>query len=329
MRNISIVSKSSACRRVCLAVLAFTMAGILSPVWAQGSDKRPNITWLVGFPPGGTADVITRSVAQQLSKLSAQTVVVENRPGASGALALQQAAKSAADGNTLITIPGPLLYPNPVPEVGKELHAVAMMALGPMVLVAPAATAPVDFSALMTAMKTAPKQWSFATSGNGTSQHLAGELFNQMAGTQAVHVPYKGGGQAIADVVGGQVPLAVLGASPVLPHIQSGKLKAFAVTTSERLALLPDVPTFRELGLTGYEASQWFAVAVPASTPTARIQQLNEWIGAAMDAPAVRELVAKSGNVKGRGSPQSVESFLIKDGDKWKSLADKIKLKFD
>jgi tripartite-type tricarboxylate transporter receptor subunit TctC len=325
----SSTSHLSTWRRLCLVALSVTLVGALSPVSAQGSDTRATITWLVGFPPGGTADAITRGVAQQLTRLSGQTVVVENRPGASGALALQQAAKSAADGNTLITIPGPLLYPNAVPEVGKELHAVAMMALGPMVLVAPSTTAPADFASLLKAMKAAPQQWSFATSGNGTSQHLAGELFNQMAGTQAIHVPYKGGGQAIADVVGAQVPLAVLGASPVLPHIQSGKLKAFAVTTSERLSLLPEVPTFRELGLKGYEASQWFAVAMPATTPTARIQQLNEWINTALDTPAVKELVSKSGNVRGNGSPQSVESFLIKDGEKWNSLAAKIKLKFE
>ena len=305
------------------------MSGFVSYAFAQGADKRPNMTWLVGFPPGGTVDVITRGVAQQLSNLSGQVVVVENRPGASGALALQQAAKSVPDGNTLITIPGPLLQPTPVPEVGRELRAVAMMAYGPMVLVSPAAGAPADFQSLIKAMKAMPSRWSFATSGNGTSQHLAGELLNQMAGTQAVHVPYKGGGQAISDVVGGQVPLAVLGASPVLPHIQAGKLKAYAVTSSQRLPQLPEVPTLNELGLTGYEASQWFAVAVPAGTPMTRVRQLNEWIAAAVETPAVKELISKSGNFRGSGSPQSVESFLMMDGEKWQSLATKINLKFD
>lgn len=274
-------------------------------------------------------DAITRGVALQLSRLSGQSVVVENRPGASGALALQQVAKAPLDGNTLITIPGPLLHPNPVPQVGKELHAVAMMAQGPMVLVAPVATAPADFPSLVKAIKANPKSWSFATSGNGTSQHLAGELFNQMAGTQAVHVPYKGGGQAITDVLGGQVPLAVLGASPVLPHIQSGKLKAYAVTTRERLDLLPDVPSLRELGLTGYEASQWFAVAVPTGTPAARVQQLNEWITAALDTPAVKELIRNSGNVRGAGAPAAVEAFLIKDGERWQALATKLQIRLD
>ena len=322
-------SKKQLMKKIWCASLLFAISGFVSSAFAQGAEKRPNITWLVGFPPGGSVDAITRSVAQQLSTLSGQAVVVENRPGASGSLALQQAAKSAPDGNTLVTVPGPVLQPTPVPEVGKELRAVSMMAQGPMVLVAPAATAPADFQSLIKAMKASPNKWSFATSGNGTSQHLAGELFNQMAGTQALHVPYKGGGQAITDVVGGQVPLAMLGASPVLPHIQSGKLKAFAVTTSERLPQLPDVPTFKEHGLAGYEASQWFAVAVPAGTSAARVRQLNEWIATALETTVVKDLIAKSGNFRGSGSPQTVESYLITDGEKWQALGNKIKIKFD
>ena len=312
-------------RRAILALAVAAGVSLLTPA-AHAAD---NITWLVGFAPGGTADVLTRSIAQQLSKLSGQNVVVENRPGASGAIALQQAAKAAPDGNTLITVPGPLLHATPVPEVGKELRAVAMLAQGPMVLVAPASSAPADFEALVKAMKAAPRNWSYASSGNGTSQHLAGELMNQMAGTQAVHVPYRGGGQAITDVVGGQIPLAMLGASPVLPHIQSGKLKALAVTSDKRLELLPQVPTFREAGLAGYEATQWFSVAVPAQTPDARIRQLNTWLTAALEAPAVQEVIRTSGNVKGSGSAKEVEDFLRKDSETWKRLAAQTKMQLN
>lgn len=307
------------------AVLSLAVAAGAALI-ANTAHAADNITWLVGFAPGGTADVLTRSIAQQLSKLSGQNVVVENHPGASGALALQQAAKAAPDGNTLITVPGPLLHANPVPEVGKELRAVAMLAQGPMVLVAPASSAPADFAALVKAMKTNPKAWSYGSSGNGTSQHLAGELMNQMAGTQAVHVPYRGGGQAITDVVGGQIPLAMLGASPVLPHIQSGKLKALAVTSSKRLDQLPQVPTMQEAGLAGYSASQWFSVAVPAKTPDARVQQLNAWLATALEAPAVQEVIRGSGNVKGSGSAKDVEDFLRQDTETWKKLAAQTKM---
>lgn len=315
-------------RRATLALLAIAATALLSPM-ALANDNKGTITWLVGFPPGGTADVLTRSVAQQLGRLSGQNVVVDNRPGASGAIALQQAAKAAPDGNTLITIPGPLLHANPVPEIGKELRAVALLAQGPMVLVAPTASAPADFAALVKAMKVAPKDWSYGSSGNGTSQHLAGELMNQMAGTQAVHVPYRGGGQAITDVVGGQVPLAMLGASPVLPHIQSGKLKALAVTSGKRLDMLPQVPTMQEAGLPGYEATQWFSVAVPAQTPDTRVRQLNTWLATALETVAVQEVIRSSGNVKGSGSAQEVEQFLRKDTENWKQLAAKTRMQLN
>ncbi|MBU3738369.1 MAG: tripartite tricarboxylate transporter substrate binding protein [Rhodoferax sp.] len=295
---------------------------------AHAQDKKP-ITWYVGFAPGGTVDVLTRAVARQLSELSGQPVVVENRPGASGALALQQIARAAPDGNTLCTLPGPSLYSNPVPQVGKELRAVAMMATGPMVLVGPAANARTDVSALFKAMREAPKEWSYASSGNGTSQHLAGELLNQMAGTQAVHIPYKGGGPAVADLLGGQVPLAMLGAAPVLPHIKSGKLKAYAVTSKERLALLPQVPTLQESALNGYAATQWFAVVAPAGTLNDRILQLHAWIGAALKVPAIDDLVQTSGNVRASGTPQEVEAFLTDDNRRWSDLATKLKLKTD
>lgn len=312
-------------RRAILSLAVAAGAALLMPA-AHAAD---NITWLVGFAPGGTADVLTRSIAQQLSKLSGQNVVVDNRPGASGAIALQQAAKASPDGNTLITVPGPLLHATTVPEVGKELRAVAMLAQGPMVLVAPVSSAPADFAALVKAMKAAPRSWSYGSSGNGTSQHLAGELMNRMAGTQAVHVPYRGGGPAITDVLGGHIPLAMLGASPVLPHVHSGKLKALAVTSSKRLDQLPEVPTMQEAGLAGYVATQWFSVAVPAQTPDARVQQLNTWLSMALEAPAVQEVIRNSGNVKGTGSAREVEDFLRKDTDNWKRLAEQTKMQLN
>lgn len=312
-------------RRAILSLAVAAGVSLLTPT----THAADNITWLVGFAPGGTADVLSRSIAQQLSKLSGQNVVVENRPGASGAIALQQAAKAAPDGNTLITVPGPLLHATPVPEVGKELRAVAMLAQGPMVLVAPVSSAPADFAALVKAMKANPKNWSYGSSGNGTSQHLAGELMNQMAGTQAIHVPYRGGGQAITDVVGGQIPLAMLGASPVLPHVQSGKLKALAVTSSKRLEQLPQVPTMQEAGLAGYSATQWFSVAAPAKTPDARVQQLNAWLATALEAPAVQEVIRGSGNVKGAGSAKEVEDFLRQDTETWKKLAEQTKMQLN
>ncbi|MFS4515533.1 tripartite tricarboxylate transporter substrate binding protein, partial [Delftia tsuruhatensis] len=225
---------------------------------AHAPQGKP-ITWIVGFAPGGSLDVLTRHVARQLEARAGVSVVVENRPGASGAIGLQAAAKAPADGLTLVSVPGPQLSGPRQPEVGRELTAVAVMARGAMVLVGPAPGAAGSLGELVAAMKAKPGQWSYASSGTGTSQHLAGELLNALAATSMVHVPYKGGGQAVTDVVGGQIPLAMLGVTPVLPHIQSGRLKAYAVTSATRIDSLPDVPTMREAGVPGYEATRWYA----------------------------------------------------------------------
>ncbi|SFC53328.1 Tripartite-type tricarboxylate transporter, receptor component TctC [Polaromonas sp. OV174] len=319
-------------RRNALALMCAGLAAALPSVARAADPEWPNakpITWLVGFAPGGSADVLTRAVARQLSEKTGRPVVVDNRPGASGVLALHQAAKAAPDGYTLITLPGPILFAQQVPEVGKELQAVAMLAQGPMVLVGPASTAAPDLQALVKAIRQSPKDWSYASSGTGTSQHLAGELFNQVAGIQATHIPYKGGGQAIADVVGGQVPLAILGASPVLPHVQSGKLKAYAVTTRYRLETMPQVPTFQEAGFKDYEASQWFAVGVPVGTPEAYVQRLNGWFNAIVGSPALQDVLRASGTVKGGGTAQETARFISGDNQKWKKLAQQVKLKFD
>ena len=176
---------------------------VLASTAQPGAGGQP-ITWLVGQPPGGTVDVLTRLVARQVEKTLGQTVVVDNRPGAAGAIALQAAARAPKNGLTLVTVPGPILTAVPTPQIGKELSGVAMLGKGPMVVVGTMASPmPASLDALIANAKKDPKGFAFASSGNGTSQHLAGELINQMAGTQLVHIPYKGGSQAVTDVVGG------------------------------------------------------------------------------------------------------------------------------
>jgi len=246
------------------------------------------ITWIVGYVPGGSVDVITRSVAKVVSERIGQTIVVDNRAGASGAIALQYAARAASDGYWLITVPGPIIHAGIQPALGHELSSVSLISQGPIVLVGAAANARSNLQDLIGAMKKNPQDWSYASSGTGTGQHLAGELFNAMAGTRMIHVPYKGGGQAVTDVVGGQVSLGMLGVTPVLAQINAGKLKAYAVTTPFRLASLPDVPTMSEAGLKGYEATQFFIAAVPARTDAAIISKLNKAIAEAMKTSEVK-----------------------------------------
>lgn len=313
-------------RRTLLAGTASAAAAWLLPA-AQAKAESTTLTWLVGQPAGGTTDVITRLLSRQVETLLGQTVVVENRPGAAGALALQAAARAPRNGQLLVTMPGPILSAQPVPALGRELAGVALLARGPMVLVGTMAQPlPATLEALLAAARKDPKLYAYASSGNGTSQHLAGELLNQMAQTQLMHVPYKGGGQAVVDVVGGQVPLAILGLTPVLAHVRSGKLRAYGVSTATRSPLLPDVPTLAEAGLKGFDADQWFAVATTAGTPPERIAQLNAAVVSALGSADVQAAIAQAGLSAGGGSAQQATAFVTRDLARWQALAAKAQL---
>jgi tripartite-type tricarboxylate transporter receptor subunit TctC len=288
-------------------------------------NEKP-ITWIVGFAPGGSLDVLTRQVARQLEDELQQTIVVENRPGASGLIALQQASRASADGYTLISVPGPILSAQPQPEIGKELMAIGMLAHGPMVLVGPAATAEKDLKALLKAAKAQPEHWSYASSGLGTSQHLGGELLNQLAGTDIVHVPYKGGGQAVSDVVGNQIPLGLLGVSPVLAHIKEGRLKAYAVTSTFRIDSLPDVPTMQEAGIPDYDATQWYIMAAPSGLPADRVQRLNAALNKIMKSDELKPALEASGSVSKTMTPEETTAFVQDDYKHWGELVQKANL---
>ncbi|GHC91580.1 hypothetical protein GCM10007320_40720 [Pseudorhodoferax aquiterrae] len=279
------------------------------------------ITWIVGFVPGGSVDVLTRAVARVVADRIGQSIVVDNRPGASGALALQYAARAGSDGYTLVTVPGPVLHAQRQPEIGRELAAVALLSQGPIVFVGAAAGTPPQLKDLIAAMKKEPDRWNFASSGTGTGQHLAGELFNTMAGTRMVHVPYKGGGQAVTDVVGGQVSLGMLGVTPVLAQIKAGKLRAYAVTTPFRIPSLPDVPTMAEAGLKGYDATQFFVAAVPAGTDAAVVGKLHAAIAAALTTPEVKAALEAAGQLPGSLSPAQTQDFVVQSLSKFNALA--------
>lgn len=300
---------------LCLAC-AVRAGGTQSLNWPSGQ-----IDWVVGFAPGGTADILTRIAARQLGQRTGLSVVVENRPGASGVIALNYVARGPA--GTLITVPGPILFGKPEPEVGKQLLSVGLMAQGPMVIVAGARKALPTLQAVIDDARRNPDRWSFASSGTGTSQHLAGELLNLMAHVHIQHVPYKGGSQAVNDVIGGQIPLAILGSAPLLPHIRSGALKAYAVTTSYRVSSLPDVPTMEQLGFKGYDASQWFGVAVSKGTPEASIRQLNAILQDIFRGPEFRKAVDAAGMLPGSGSADDFLQFYRKDTAKWRDVVAK------
>lgn len=303
-----------------LALCAACASGMADPVRLGWPAKQ--ITWQVGYVPGGTVDVLTRIAAQQLATRIDIPVVVENRPGASGAIALQAVARSNDSDGMLITVPGPIIYSKPQPQIGRQLAPVILMAEGPMVLVA-ARNAPPTLKEALSEARSQPDKWSYASSGTGTSQHLAGELLNQVASTKIMHVPYKGGAQAAVDVIGGQIPLAVLGPTPVLAHIQSGALRAYAVTTKKRLEALPQVPTMEEAGFPGYDASQWFAVAASPKISREALLKLNGLLQEIFQTAEFRKAVAAAGMTTGSGTPAELVRFIELDTRKWDELVAK------
>jgi tripartite-type tricarboxylate transporter receptor subunit TctC len=301
-------------------------------VLAQTAGRYPDkpITWIVGFSPGGSTDGITRLVAKKLESSLGQPVVIENRPGASGAIAMSAVARATPDGYTLVTVAGPDVPAKAVPELGKDLAGVAALGSGAMVLVGTtAAPLPATLKDLLAAAKASPDKYTFGSSGTGTSQHLAGELINQVAGTKMTHVPYKGGGQAVTDLLGGQLPLAVLGIPPVLPHIKSGKLKAYGVTTISRSSALPDAPTLNDVGLPGFDANQWFVVATAVGTPADRIEKLNAAINQALKDPEVIAGFISVGVEPFVASPQETVKFVTGDQKRWRDLAQKAKISLE
>ncbi|SAI22239.1 lipoprotein [Bordetella ansorpii] len=311
------------------AAAAFTLACTGTASAAQDTAAWPTrpITWVVGWPPGGSADSVTRVLAKHLGERLGQSVVVENRPGASGAIGLNRAASAEPDGNTVVLVPGPVITNTRMPEIGKELAAVTELARGPMVLVGTTARdMPKDVKSLFAAVKAAPDRYDYTSSGNGTSQHLAGELIKQQAGLKMTHIPYKGGSQAALDIISGQVPLGVLGITSILPHVQAGKMRAYAVTTASRSASLPDTPTLGESVLPGFDASQWFVMAVPKGVPDDRVQRLNAAVGEILKLPDVKAAFAAVGVDPSSASPEDTARFVIGDQARWRNLAVKSNL---
>ena len=312
-------------RRTLIAAACLLNLSVMAQDTKPWPQAKP-ITWLVGFPPGGSTDVLTRAVARRLGEKLGQAVVVENRPGASGAIALQAAAKAPPDGYTLVTVDGPSVSNVPMPEVGKDLAAVSPFVQQAMVLIGPGNAGLKSLDQVLNAARKDPKVWSYGTSGAGSSQHLAGELLNTLAGTNLTHVPYKGGAQAVTDVIGGQVPLAMLGVTPVLAHAQAGKVRVYAVTTEHRLESLPDVPTMAEAGVKGFVASQWYVVATSMGTPDVRIATLNNLITEIIASPELKSVLLASGSVPSKGSAKDALNFVTQENRSWKELAQKSKL---
>jgi len=262
---------------------------------AQPAYPSKPIRMIVPFPPGGPNDILGRVVAAKLTEQLGQQVVVDNRGGAGGIIGAEIAARSAADGHTLLLSGTASMAINPglhkkLPyDPLKDFAPISMLATAPSLLTVHPSLAVRSVKDLITLAQAKPGKLNFVSAGHGTPPHLAGELFKSMTGVDMVHVPYKGGGPALADLLAGQVELYFSGISSVLPFVKENRLRGVAVTSAKRTAVLPDTPTVSESGLPGFEVSNWYAVAAPAATPPAIIKRLNAEILTVLTVPELKK----------------------------------------
>src|SRR5688572_25965445 len=317
------------------ATLALLLA--LAAPFAHAQADYPNkpIRVVVTFPPGGSADGVVRMLLPRLNDKLGQQVVVDNRPGAGGNIGLAVVAKAPADGYTLgVGAAGALaanasLYAQMPFDPLKDFKPVTMLAAIPFVIVGHPSVGARTLSELIALAKSQPGRLAIAHGGNGTAMHLSSQLFAQMAAIKLAEVPYKGSGPAALDVLGGQVPLAVVDMPSALQHIRAGKLIALAVTSPKRLAQLPDVPTASEAGLAGYDSTGWFGVVAPAGTPSAVVERLNAEITAALRDDAIQSSMRAQGVEPAPTTSEAFESYIRSETAKWAKVIKAANIKLD
>jgi tripartite-type tricarboxylate transporter receptor subunit TctC len=304
------------CAGATVALVAGTTA-----VAAQTYPAQP-IKILIGFGPGSAADILARLVGKQMESNLGQPIVIENRPGNSSMIAAETVARASADGYTLFmaTIANTL---NPAEtksnfNLAKALAPIALLGIVPNVLVAHPSVPANNLQELIALAKSKPETLTFGSSGYATASYMAGELFNEKAGTKIPMVPYQGGSnQAVSDLLAGRITLMFNVAATLAPQVEAGRLKALAVAQSRRASIVPDVPTLSEAGMTGYDAGIWIGLLAPAATPPAVIEKLSAAANAALNNEAVRTALKQQGTDPVGGSPKEFADFIHADIDKW------------
>ena len=296
-----------------------TAAAALISLAAQAQYPDKPIRLIVPFAPGGVTDTSGRVVADALAKRLGQTIVVENKSGASGNIGTQQVAQAAPDGYTLVLgfdgtlVINPHVFTNFPIDVLRDLEPVGKIGDATLIIVAhpsfPAKTLP----ELIAYSKTQPGGVSYGTSGVGGTPHIAGELLNQKAGAKLTHIPYKGGGAAMTDALGGNIPLVYTAVAGAMQHVKAGRLVPIAVSSATRTPSLPEVPTFMEAGIADFESSSWVAILAPAKTPRAIVEKLNRELNAVLSDPPIVEKLASLGIVATPGTPQQLTEQMRTD----------------
>ncbi|MFM7000513.1 MAG: tripartite tricarboxylate transporter substrate binding protein [Limnohabitans sp.] len=305
-----------------LALSALALSALAPTAMAQATYPSKPITLVVTYPPGGGADAMARLIAPQMGKALGQAIVIDNKPGAGGQIGAAAVAKASPDGYTLMLdassfAVNPSLYPKLPYDSSKAFQPVGVVALFPNVVLVNANFPAKNIAELVAAARKNKDAVSYASSGNGSAQHLAGALFESAAKVDMVHVPYKGGGPALNDVIGGQVPLFFGNLVSTLQHVQSGKLKALAVTSAKRSPILPEVPTLNESGLKGTEIYEWNAIFAPAKTPEPVMKKLAQAFQQALESPEVKARVAQLGGEIQNGTPEQAKKFIEQQTQLW------------
>jgi len=315
-----------------MAAVALALASTV--VTAQAWPSKP-IKYIVPFAPGGTTDILARTVGEKLSVALGQPVIIENKPGAGGGVGAEFVAKAAPDGYTIMggTISthaiNASLYKNLPYDPIKDFVPIVLLARVPNMLVVNVDIPAKSVPELIALLKANPGKYSFASSGNGTSQHLSGELFKSMSGTEMQHIPYKGSPPALQDVVGGQVTMTFDNITTAWTLAKAGKLRALAVTTASRSAVAPDVPTLAESGLAGFEVSSWQGVFAPAGTPPDIVRRLNAEIVKILNTPDVKEKLVSLGLDVGGNTPEEFLVMVKAEVVKWADVVKKSGAKVD
>ena len=297
-----------------------------APSFAQAPWPNRSIRFVVPFAPGGTSEIVARSVAAELSKLLGQTVYVENKPGGAGVVAMQEVAKSAPDGHTIILghvgtlAVNPYMLANQPYDVNRDFMPVTLLAKVPNLFVIHPDVPAKNFKEFVDYVKKNPGKVNYGSAGNASAGHLAMEYLKLVTGMDMQHIAYKGTGPQLVDLLAGRTQAASAGLPALSAHIRSGKLRAIAVGTQQRVAQLPDVPTVTEMGFKDFETSQWYGVMAPAGTPAAIIKRLQEESLKALKSSAVTERFASDSAVGGGGTPAEFAAFIAREQKIWSDI---------
>jgi tripartite-type tricarboxylate transporter receptor subunit TctC len=308
-----------------LAVLAFA-AGAQAQTWPLKA-----VRFIVPFPPGGSTDVAARTLADKLTRALGAQVLVENRAGGGGAIGTVEAARAAPDGHTLLFAADPvitlhLVVKNVQFDMQRDFIAVTQVTTQPIAVAVHTSLPVKDVQELIAYAKANPGKLSFAHSGTGSGQHMSGELLKKMAGIDMVHVPYKGGGPAVQDLVGGQVPVGVLGSTPLIPHHKAGRIRIIAFTSKERFPPMPEIPTLHESGLVGFDTTQWLGILAPKGTPAEIVDRVYAETRKALVLQDVKERLAQAALQPVGNSPKEFEALIRADLERWTAVAKELKL---